>query len=35
MKFIKEKISYSGRGRNPKPRIIGSAPLLNIRKIEG
>ena len=35
MKFIKEKISYSGRGRNPKPRIISSTPLLNIRKIEG
>ena len=35
MKFIKEKISYTGRGRNPKPRNISSAPLLNIRKIEG
>lgn len=35
MKFLKEKISYSGRGRNPKPRNISTAPLLNIRKIEG
>lgn len=32
MKYIIKKKSYDGRGRNPKPRNIGYAPLLMIRK---